>query len=325
MGNTINKTAYGYIRVSGEEQLKGFGLQFQEQDIRAFAEKNDITLVKIVRDEGVSGATADRPGLQELMQAAREKKFDILIVWKLDRLFRDTKLTLQTLDELTSYGIEFRSVHEVFTHDSSGRFLLTLMASVAEMERKNIAHRMIAGRLLSVRKGTWICGGTPPYGYNYNETSKRLEIDEREARVVRLIYTWLVKDKLTTYAIQNKINGMGIPTKWANAKKRKRVNSDCWWQRGAILRILKNEIYTGKTYIRKWKKAGHAHTDANLRPQEDWIEYASPPIISKELFDQAQAQIESNKLLAPRRTTRTYLFAKKLLCGACGRRYFAAF
>src|SRR2546426_1166287 len=109
MGNTIHKSAYGYIRVSGEEQLKGFGLDFQEQDIRVFADKNNITLLKIVRDEGVSGATADRPGLRELMQSAREKKFDVLIVWKLDRLFRNTKLTLQTLDELTSHGVEFRS------------------------------------------------------------------------------------------------------------------------------------------------------------------------------------------------------------------------
>src|SRR5580704_11819276 len=99
--NPTPKRACGLIRVSSDEQAKGgYGLEFQETDIRAFCERSGLELVNVFRDEGYSGSTAARPGFQEMMAWARGRRFDILVVWKLDRLFRNTMLTLQTIDEL---------------------------------------------------------------------------------------------------------------------------------------------------------------------------------------------------------------------------------
>src|SRR5581483_3621701 len=171
---TSSKKTCALVRVSSDEQVRGgYGLEFQERDIRDFCQRNNLDLIKVFRDEGFSGATQERPGFQEMMAWARERRFEILVVWKLDRLFRNTKLTLQTVDELAALGIEFRSVQESFTHDSNGRFLLTIFAAGAEKERKDITMRMYAGRLASARRGTWINGGMPPYGYRFNRTTKR--------------------------------------------------------------------------------------------------------------------------------------------------------
>jgi len=280
--NATKRRACGLIRVSSDEQAKGgYGLDFQENDIRAFCVRNDFDLVNIYRDEGYSGATAARPGFQEMMEAARDRRFDVLVVWKLDRLFRDTKLTLQTVDELAGLDIEFRSVQESFTHDSNGRFLLTIFAAGAEKERKDIAMRMHAGRVASAKNGTWISGAsTPAFGYRYNATTKRLEIDEDEARVVRELFQWLTTERLSLYKIQNRLNGMKVPTKFDRIGRKKPSGSACWWSKRTIGRILTNEIYTGTFTFRKYAHVGSVRKITNLRPKEDWIVAHCPPIVT---------------------------------------------
>src|ERR1039458_2886272 len=225
--NPTNKRACGLVRVSSEEQTKGgYGLEFQEADIRTFCLRNGMELVRIFRDEGYSGSTAARPGFQEMMEWARDRRFDVVVVWKLDRLFRDTKLALQTVDELVGLDIEFRSVQESFTHDSNGRFLLTIFAAGAEKERKDIAMRMHAGRIASAKNGTWISGGgTPPFGYRYNPATKRLEGDGDEARAVKQIFRWLVAEKLSLYKIQARLNDMKVPTKFDRLGRQKPTGS----------------------------------------------------------------------------------------------------
>jgi len=324
--NLTKKRACGLVRVSSEEQAKaGYGLEYQEADIRAFCARNDLDLVQIFRDEGYSGATAARPGFQEMMQYARDSRFDVLVVWKLDRLFRDTKLTLQTVDELASLDVEFRSVQESFTHDSNGRFLLTIFAAGAEKERKDIAMRMHAGRVASAKNGTWISGAsTPPFGYRYNPTTKRLEIDDDEARVVRQLYRWLCKEKLSLYQIQTRLNAMKVPTKFDRLGRKKPTGSTCWWSKRTIGRILSNEVYTGTFTFRKYADLGSVQKTGNLRPKEDWIVAHCPPIISVATFHKAQDQLKTNRENSPRRTKKLYLLSKLLICGHDNRRMQAA-
>ncbi len=297
---------------------------FQEQDVRAFCARNDLELVKVFRDEGYSGASLDRPGFQEMMEWARGKRFDVLVVWKLDRLFRDTKLTLQTVDELASLGIEFRSVQESFTHDSNGRFLLTIFAAGAEKERKDISLRMSAGRIASAKKGTWIAGGIVPYGYRYDELTKRLQIDRDEARIVKKLFAWLVEEKQSLYKIQSRLNELNVPTKFDRVGKKKPTGSRCWWAKRTIGRILTNEIYTGTFTFRKYRRADRVHSESNLRPQEDWIVIGTPAIISEKVFRKAQEQLKENTVRSPRRTKELYLLRSILVCGYDGRRMQAA-
>jgi site-specific DNA recombinase len=322
----IQPRVAGLVRVSSDEQVKGgYGLEFQEQDIRTFCVRNGYELTKIFRDDGYSGASLNRPGFQEMMQWAREKRFDVLVVWKLDRLFRDTKLTLQCVDELSALDIEFRSVQETFTHDSNGRFLLTIFAAGAEKERKDITLRMSAGRVAAARRGIWISGGgTPPYGYQFNSITKRLELDEEEAKVVRQLFRWLVDEKLSLFKIQRRVNEMRIPTKLDRMGRKKSTGSTCWWVKRTIGRIFTNSVYTGTYTIRKYRRYGRVRSDSNLRPEEEWIPITTPAIISQETFDSAQVQLRQNAANSPKRTTELYLLQKLLVCGHDGRRMQAA-
>jgi site-specific DNA recombinase len=313
--------ACALVRVSTEEQARGgYGLKFQEEDIRKFCERNHLDLLRVFRDEGYSGTTPDRPGFKEMMEFARNRGFDVLVVWKLDRLFRDTKLTLQTVDELASLNIEFRSVQESFTHDSNGRFLLTIFAAGAEKERKDINLRMYSGRIAAAKRGSYVCGvSNPAFGYRYDKAAKRLVIDEEEAALVRRIFDWYVHEKLTLYKIQCRLNEGQVPTKHDRMGRSKRTGTKGWWSARTVGRMLGNEIYVGRLMLRKYKR-GKARREANLRPREDWIAIQSPKIISKELFDQAQAQLAKNISHSPRNTKRLYLLGRLLVCGHDGRR-----
>lgn len=318
----LRKRACALVRVSTEEQARGgYGLKFQEEDIRKFCERNNLELLRVFRDEGYSGATPNRPGFKEMMEWAREKRFDLLVVWKLDRLFRNTKLTLQTVDDLATFNIEFWSVQEAFTHDSNGRFLLTIFAAGAEKERKDINLRMYSGRIAAAKRGTLVNGASnPAYGYQYDKTTKKLVIVREEAAVVRQIFHWFVNEKLSLYKIQCRLNDMHVPTKYDRLGRKKRTGITGWWHKRTIGRLLENEIYTGKLTLRKYKSPIHVHKEYNLRPKEDWITIETPKIISRKMYELAQEQLGKNATDSPRNTRKLYLLGKLLVCGNDGRK-----
>lgn len=317
------KIACALVRVSSEEQAHGgYGLEFQERDIRSFCARNDFELVRVFRDEGYSGATAERPGLQEMLEWARAKRFHVLVIWKLDRLFRDTKLTLQTVDELASSGIEVRSVQESFTHDSNGRFLLTIFAAGAEKERRDIALRMYSGRVAAARKGTWVVGGVP-FGYRYDPQEKRLTIDSEEAIIVRKLFHWLVREKLSLYKLQSRLNEMHVPTKFARLGRKTPSGITGWWAKRTVDRILTNGIYQGIRVLRRAPTSLPVHGGSFLA-DDDVTTLQAPAIISRSLFEKAQAQLRENSQRSPRRTKELYLLRGLLICGHDNRRMQAA-
>lgn len=312
------KIACALVRVSSEEQARGgYGLEFQERDIRTFCDRNNLELIRVFRDEGYSGSTAERPGLQEGLQWARAKRFQVLVVWKLDRLFRDTKLTLQTVDELAALGVEVSSVQESFTHDSNGRFLLTIFAAGAEKERRDIAIRMHSGRVAAARKGTWVVGGVP-FGYRYDAREKCLTIDKDEARIVRKLFQWLVREKLSLYKLQNRLNENSVPTKFDRLGRKTPSGSTHWWAKRTIGRILTNQIYTGTRTLTRRPSSGLVHDTSLI--DENATTIIAPVVISPSLFEKAQAQLRENSLRSPRRTKELYLLRGLLVCGRDSRR-----
>jgi site-specific DNA recombinase len=314
------KIACALVRVSSEEQARGgYGLEFQEQDIRTFCTRNNVELLRVFRDEGYSGATANRPGFQEMLDWARQKRFQMLVIWKLDRLFRDTKLTLQTVDELASLDIEVRSVQESFTHDSNGRFLLTIFAAGAEKERRDIALRMYSGRLASARKGTWVFGGVP-FGYRYHPKRKALVIDKDEAKVVRQMFHWLVEQKLTLYKLQMRINELRIPTRSDRLGRKKPSGTSGWWAKRTIGRILTNPVYRGEVT----SGSRSAVKATRLQSEGSGISIKTPPLISNSLFEKVQVQLSENRERSPRRTKELYLLRGLMVCGQDHRRMQAA-
>lgn len=310
-----------YIRVSSEEQAKeGYSLIAQKEKIQEYAEKNGYLLSKdnIYIDDGYSGKTKDRPALSTLFVDAQKKLFDVVLVYRLDRFFRNTRLLLESVEALGNISIGLKSITEPFdTSTPIGRYVLTNLGAIAELERAIILERKELGTLKAAQAGKWM-GGTPPYGYNLNRKSKKLEIAPKEAVVVKMLYDWLTKEKLTLYQIQKRINCLKIPTKFDKLKKPKPTGSFGWWRKPTLGRIFSNEIYAGTFWYRKYKNPSKAKTLENLRPKEEWVPISVPPCISKVQFELARRQIEENRKLSPRRTMRNYLFAKKLYCGICG-------
>ncbi len=317
----MHKRAALYIRVSSEDQAKeGYSLIAQQEKLEEYAKKNGYLLKEgsVYVDDGYSGKTGNRPALKSLFEDAQEHAFDVALVYRLDRFFRNVKLLLESVETLRNYGVGLKSITEPFdTSTPIGRYVLTNLGAIAELERAIIMERKELGTLKAAQAGKWM-GGTPPYGYRINRKTKKLEIEPKEAAVVRMLYNWLIREKMTLYQVQQRINTLGIPTKHDLLSKVKPTGSRCWWRKPTLARMFQNETYTGTFWFRKYKNTWRARTVENLRPKEEWIPIPVPSVISKAQFQLARKQIEENQKLSPRRTMRAYLFSKKLYCGICG-------
>lgn len=176
----------GYTRVSTDEQAEsGYGLETQEAKIRHYAAALDKVLVDVVVDDGYSGTTTDRPGLQRVMDMLSNGEADGVIVAKLDRLSRNQRNTLNLLHELKDTGAAFVSVAEQFdTSTPTGLMMLQILGSFAEFEVNVITERLTGGRLTKASKGGY-AGGRPPIGYKADATQGALIIDHDKARTVK--------------------------------------------------------------------------------------------------------------------------------------------
>jgi DNA invertase Pin-like site-specific DNA recombinase len=136
-GGREMKRAVGYVRVSTEEQSRKVSPEMQAAKIRTYAELNDLELVDIIEDAGISGKSIKaRPGIQEVLNMVKARKVDAVIVYKLDRLARNTIECLNMAEGMDKAGCALHSISEKLdTQSALGRFFFTLTASLAEMER----------------------------------------------------------------------------------------------------------------------------------------------------------------------------------------------
>lgn len=161
--------AIGYARVSTEEQAReGVSLDNQEAKIRAYAEVHDLELIDVVRDEGISGKTLHRPGIARVLDMAKSREVEAIIVYKLDRLSRKTLDTLNTIELLETAGVAFHSISErIDTKSASGKFFLTIISALAQMERDLISERTVDA--LSYKRGRREWMGRVPFGYKVED------------------------------------------------------------------------------------------------------------------------------------------------------------
>jgi len=323
--NKIQRVAI-YLRVSTEEQAKEghYGLQVQEERLRQFCASQGYSLKEehVYRDEGYSGTLDedDRPGLKKAFENAESKQFDLLIVYRLDRMFRNQRKLLNALARLVDYGVAFQSSTESFDTDTpSGRLMLQILGSFAEHERETIKGRMMSGKLRAAKEGKWVTG-VPPYGYRVNKETRTLIIHDEEADVVRKFYDWLVNEKCSLREITRRAIENNFPTPVHKTTRHCRRG----WYKRTINRILVNEVYTGDFYFNKYKRP-FKYLDAVLdeqhqRPTSEHICIKVPEIISKQTFEGAIYQLQENRKYQKRNAKRTYLFSGLLYSGYSGRK-----
>jgi len=131
-----------YARVSTKEQTT----ENQILELRDFCKRNNYEIFKEYRDDGVSGKLISRPALDEMLQDMREKKFNMVVVYKFDRLGRSTKHLLQVYEEMKNKGVRLVATSQnIDTSSSMGKFFFTILSGIAELEREMLIDRVKSG------------------------------------------------------------------------------------------------------------------------------------------------------------------------------------
>ncbi|MFH1729629.1 MAG: recombinase family protein [Pseudomonadota bacterium] len=305
-----------YIRVSTEDQVKeGYSLEVQREYLESFAEREGYEIYKVYSDDGISGYSLERPALKKLLEDARQKRFDLVLVYKIDRFSRNLRDLLNLMDKLYSYEVGFKSATEPFdSTTSAGKLMLQQLGSFAEFERNRLAERVFPGMVKGIKAGNWQGARFAPCGYAYNKEKKLLEVNEKEAELVKTIYKMYISGRsirsITEYL----------------TKKGHRTRNDNILGTKFISDILKNRIYTGKLV---WNKSRYDKTKKTKRgfryiknPQEKIIvaQGRHQPLISDEDFAIVQEKLKEKKIVWKRRASE-YPLSGVLYCTKCNHKY----
>ncbi|MCR2048138.1 recombinase family protein [Acetatifactor muris] len=183
----------GYVRVSTVEQAEeGYSIQEQSEKIKSYCKAMGWELASIQSDPGYSGATLDRPGINQVIKDVQGGYVKKVIVWKLDRLSRSQKDTLVLLEDVfLQNGCNFVSIMESFdTATPFGRCIVGILAAFAQMERENIKARLVMGKQAGLKEGNYYSGITPiGYKSELQENGKRmLIVDPFTSQAVKDMY-----------------------------------------------------------------------------------------------------------------------------------------
>lgn len=218
--------AIGYVRVSTEDQAEqGVSLDSQRAKIKAYCGLKDLELVEIVEDAGISAKNLNRPGAQKVLEMAQRKEVDAVVVYKLDRMFRSTIDALETTRSFDESGISFHSIEETLnTKNAVGAFFFTLLAALAEMERRLIGERTQVALRHKKAKGERV--GHIPFGFQLGADGRVLVEDTVERSILGVIH--VLRDRgLSLRQIASALNEKGI------------LNRGSKWNHMSVKRVAK--------------------------------------------------------------------------------------
>lgn len=180
------KTAI-YLRVSTSNQvIDGLSLQMQEERLSAYCTANSHTITEIIKDEGISGAKTNRPGYQKLLNLAQNREIDLIVVYSLSRFARSTKAVLDAVELFEKCSVSFVSLKESLdTTGPVGKFTLTILAALAQLERDQTSERTIDVLRHKKSKGERI--GTVPYGFSLCADGINLISNSEEQEILSII------------------------------------------------------------------------------------------------------------------------------------------
>lgn len=277
MDKMKKKLVGGYIRVSTERQVKGYSIEGQITQIEQYCQFNGYELVDIYADRGISGKSMNRPELQRMLNDAKNGKLDCVMVYKTNRLARNTSDLLTIVEELHRQNVEFFSLSErMEVKNSTGKLMLQILASFSEFERNTILENIYTGQHQRALEGYY--QGNIPLGYsNIPDNKKELMINQHEANIVNYIFESYAKGH-GYRKIANALNHKGYVTKKGNA-----------FSISAVTYILSNPFYIGKIQFAKYKDWNDKRRKG-LNDKPVIAEGKHTPIISQELWDKAQAR-----------------------------------
>lgn len=289
---TTNKVAI-YVRVSTTNQAEeGYSIDEQKDKLSSYCHIKDWSIYNIYTDGGFSGSNTERPALEQLVKDAKNKKFDTVLVYKLDRLSRSQKDTLYLIEDIfLENKIDFVSLLENFdTSTPFGKAMVGILSVFAQLEREQIKERMQLGKLGRAKSGKSMMWAKTSYGYDYHKETGEMTINELEAIVIREIF-------------QSYLGGRSI-TKLRDDINQRYPKTPAWSYR-IIRQILDNPVYCGyNQYKGKIYKGNHE------------------PIISEEVYNKTQEELKIRQRTAaekfnPRPFQAKYMLSGIAQCGYC--------
>ncbi len=306
------RRACGYARVSTdkEEQESSFDNQMRHYK-EYITSREDLDFVGMYSDEGISGtSTRHRNGFNQMVQDALDGKIDLIITKTVSRFARNTVDSLTTIRKLKEKGVEvYFEEQNIYTLDSKGELLITIMSSFAQEESHSISDNTKWGIRKQYEDGKVRVAFSHFLGYDKGSDGE-LVVNQAQAETVRQIFKWFLEG-LSPYAIAKKLTEMTTPTPTGKEK----------WYPSTVKSILQNEKYKGDALLQKeytvdFLTKKRAKNDNGALPQY-YVEGDHEAIIDPETFELAQIELH-RRTESRTRYSGVSIFSSKIKCGCCG-------
>lgn len=310
-----------YARVSTKREEQKNSLQNQIALAESIAKEQGFTVIERYIDNGISGSgMKNRTEILRLLDDAKKKRFDVVIAKSVSRLGRNTVNSMNTADELERNNIRLILPEDCYdTKSSNSRLNFNLRAVLAEEENLALSNRIKWGLKSSATQGNRVVS-VPPYGYRTNPVTKKLEIDETAAPIVKEIFRLYMHEGLGMFSISNLLMRRGVPTPRAHSGA---ANAGQKWHQNTIKGILTNPVYTGKQVFHREETtrilaASETYKVRRKVNEEEQvvIENSHPALITEDDFNAVQELME--KKGKHKSNGKESLFSYILKCPDCG-------
>lgn len=286
-----------YVRVSTQEQAKeGYSIQEQIERLQKYCEAMGWIVVKVYTDAGFSGATMDRPALNQMIREIKAGNADKVLVYKLDRLSRSQLDTLYLIEKVfLANNTDFVSMNENFdTSTPFGRAMIGILAVFAQLEREQIKERMMMGKEARAKEGKYAGSWAVPIGYDYIPEKDSLVINEYERMQVLQVFDMFFAG-ISIKQMEKDLAAAGFKHKHGT------------WNDKTIRNVMRSKTYLGM-----------------LRFRGEWVQGLHDPIISQATHEKAVKMLDERKEAYEknRRPGKVQSYLGGLLfCKHCGAKY----
>lgn len=313
-----------YARVSSKRQAQDQTIEQQLASGRTAIEARgwELREAHIYRDDGYSGASLSRPGLDRLRDDVALAEVEVVVMTAPDRLARKYLHQVLLVEEFERHGVRVEFVERPMSQDPHDQLLLQIRGAVAEYERTLITERLRRGKLAKLRAGQLLPWTRGHYGYQVDPERPRdpagVQRDDTQAAVVEHLFAAYLEQGATLYSVGKSLERMGVLTP-----------RGCPYWRGCSVRaILRDPTYTGLAYGNRYHCVpakgrvspllpvgpGHSHV---LKTRDEWIPIPVPAIVAEEVYHRVQDKLAHNQQRAARNTRQEYLLRGHVSCGQC--------
>ena len=310
---SVRKVA-GYARVSTDKDEQFSSYEAQVDYYTNYIKNHDgWSFVKVYTDEGVSGThTARREGFNAMIRDAVNGKIDLILTKSVSRFARNTVDSLTKIRELKDHGVEvYFEKENIWTFDSKGEVLLTIMSSLAQEESRSISENVRWGWRKRFEDGKVSLAYSTFLGYDKGEDGN-LVVNPEQAEIVKRIFSMFLEG-YGTNAIALQLTREKVMKPTGNSR----------WTTGSIERILSNEKYTGNAILQKTYKADllAKRRQNNGELKKYFVSDSHEAIISQDQFNIVQEELKKKKTERSNSVVSKYCFSGKVFCGECGQMY----